>query len=399
MHPEAAAQIEQSSLNNVYVHVPFCRSKCPFCYIPVQRAGTHDLESYLQAVGEEIEGRVRTALSRQSAVAVRQIYFGGGTPSLAPPESLGWVLAALRRVLGPFANTTVTLEILPEQFAPDYFERLDTAGFNRVAVGVQTFDAPQLAQLKRPYSARVALACLDQARRANIASVACELMWGYPEAEEQSMSRDFQEAADVGATEVSFQWYNVRDGSNAPSGAGLDRLENMFARTRELAIALGYQQCSAQTFRLPGEQASAGGLNAAGISATSYGAILGVGWQAVSYLGLTSGQHVGTLQEYLRAPAEHYHEELIADEHFFETALFYELTMSMHFDVRAFVTRFCLADLSEAAGILPTIIAFQEAGVISSCKEGGFDLTPRGQAILDAAMASMGTYNRGGAVL
>ncbi len=146
----------------VYVHWPFCLSKCPYCdFNSHVRRGGIDQERYVRAFAAEIA----STAARVPGRTVSTIFFGGGTPSLMDPATVGAILDAIARHWTITSNVEVTLEANPTSVEASRFTGYRTAGVNRVSLGVQSLDDASLASLGRLHSAREALDAVAIARR------------------------------------------------------------------------------------------------------------------------------------------------------------------------------------------------------------------------------------------
>jgi len=151
---EAAASARDAAGFGVYVHWPFCLSKCPYC----------DFNSHVRARIEE--GRFCAALMAElehyaaetGARVVTSLFFGGGTPSLMAPESVAAIIARVRALWPTAADLEITLEANPTSVEAGRFAGYAAAGVNRLSLGVQALDDASLAFLGRRHSAAEALA-------------------------------------------------------------------------------------------------------------------------------------------------------------------------------------------------------------------------------------------------
>ncbi|MGQ0677624.1 MAG: radical SAM family heme chaperone HemW [Rhodospirillales bacterium] len=153
--PEAAPEF------GVYIHWPFCRSKCPYCDFNSHVRESVDQRRWRDALLAELDHWAEATQGR----AVASVFFGGGTPSLMPPETVAALIerAGRRWTLAPDAE--ITLEANPTSVESENFAALAEAGVNRVSLGVQALDDADLKFLGRQHSAREALEAVAVARR------------------------------------------------------------------------------------------------------------------------------------------------------------------------------------------------------------------------------------------
>jgi putative oxygen-independent coproporphyrinogen III oxidase len=152
---------EEESAFGVYIHWPFCLSKCPYCdFNSHVRREPIDEARFTRAFAAEIAATAARVPGR----TVSTIFFGGGTPSLMQPATIGGVLDAVARHWRVAADAEITLEANPTSVEATRFRGYRTAGVNRVSLGVQALDDRVLAELGRLHSAREALAAVGVAR-------------------------------------------------------------------------------------------------------------------------------------------------------------------------------------------------------------------------------------------
>ena len=144
----------------VYVHWPFCASKCPYCdFNSHVRHAAIDQERYVAAFRRELA----TQAARAPGRIVHSIFFGGGTPSLMKPETVAAIIAAIGENWTVPADAEITLEANPTSVEAGRFRGYRAAGVNRVSLGVQALNDDDLRALGRLHSAGEALAALDVA--------------------------------------------------------------------------------------------------------------------------------------------------------------------------------------------------------------------------------------------
>src|SRR5271167_2910552 len=158
-HPTAHGDAEESF--GVYVHWPFCLSKCPYCdFNSHVRREPIDEQRFVRAFAAEIAATAARAPGR----TVSTIFFGGGTPSLMAPATIGAVLDTIARHWRVAPDAEITLEANPSSVEATRFRGYRTAGVNRVSLGVQALDDRVLAELGRLHTAREALDAVGVAR-------------------------------------------------------------------------------------------------------------------------------------------------------------------------------------------------------------------------------------------
>ncbi len=161
----------------IYVHIPFCRSKCQYCdFYSLSDARGRLMDEYLQAICTHI----REAGPLAPGYRVDTVYFGGGTPTLFGAEGLATILNTIRKCFDVDGNAEITFEANPDSVNPRLLRRLRAEGFNRVSLGIQSDDEAILRTIGRPHTYRQAVSAVQQIRRAGFRNLSVDLMYGLP---------------------------------------------------------------------------------------------------------------------------------------------------------------------------------------------------------------------------
>ncbi|HEX6871678.1 MAG TPA: radical SAM family heme chaperone HemW [Micromonosporaceae bacterium] len=189
----------------VYVHVPFCASRCGYCdfntYTAAELGGGGAQERYAETVLAELE--LATRVLAGAPVQVDTVFFGGGTPTLLPPEDLGRVLTGIDKAFGLAAAAEVTVEANPESVHPGSLRQLRAAGFNRISLGMQSSAPHVLALLDRRHTPGRAVVAAAEAREAGFEQVSLDLIYGTPGESAQDFAGSLAAAIDAGVDHVS----------------------------------------------------------------------------------------------------------------------------------------------------------------------------------------------------
>ncbi|HZS33822.1 MAG TPA: radical SAM family heme chaperone HemW [Methylomirabilota bacterium] len=162
----------------LYLHVPYCRAKCPYCDFNVAIYRADRVGPFLEALGAELARHA--ALPWAGRVPAVSLFLGGGTPSLLPPDGIAALIAAARRDLGLAAGAEVTLEANPDGLDAGWLRAAAAAGVTRLSLGVQALDDDLLRRLGRTHSAAQARRAWEAARAAGFASLSLDLLYGCP---------------------------------------------------------------------------------------------------------------------------------------------------------------------------------------------------------------------------
>ena len=163
----------------IYIHIPFCRSKCAYCdfySLPCQERNDDLMRRYLTALCAHI----KECGSLAPNYKVDTIYFGGGTPSYFGSAGLATILAAIRRAFDVDSKAEITFEANPDSVGDKLLQRLRGEGFNRVSLGIQCDDDKILQTIGRPHTYDQAREAVEKIRKAGFNNISVDLIYGLP---------------------------------------------------------------------------------------------------------------------------------------------------------------------------------------------------------------------------
>ena len=161
----------------IYIHVPFCRSKCEYCdFYSVTTKDTRLMDQYLHAVCAHIKEAGQLAPN----YLVDTVYFGGGTPSFFGADGMAAILTAIRKNFDVSATAEITFEANPDSVSDRLLRRLRNEGFNRVSLGIQCDNDEILKKLGRPHNYEQAVNAYKRIRKKGFKNVSVDLMYGLP---------------------------------------------------------------------------------------------------------------------------------------------------------------------------------------------------------------------------
>lgn len=233
-------------LFGVYVHVPFCSTRCGYCDFNTYTAGelgsSASPDSWLDAICAEIrEAAHRLAARLGSPPSAQTVFFGGGTPSLVGADKLNRVLAEIRENFGLAPDAEVTTESNPESVSPEFFESLLRGGFTRISLGMQSTSPHVLRILDRAHTPGRALEAAREAMSAGFAHVNLDVIYGTPGETDADLSKTLDDALGTGIDHVSAYSLIVEDGTalarKVRRGEIATPLDDVFARRYEMVAA------------------------------------------------------------------------------------------------------------------------------------------------------------------
>jgi len=262
----------------VYIHWPFCKSKCPYCdFNSHVREGVQQAR-WRKALLAELEHAAREAPGRQ----VETMFFGGGTPSLMEPETVGALIRRTTELWDTAADIEITLEANPTSVEAGRFAELAEAGVNRVSLGVQALDQAALKFLGREHSVDEALGALDVARK-HFARHSFDLIYARPGQTPEAWAQELEQALKLAGEHLSLYQLTIERGTR------------FFAEHAKGDFALPSEDDAALMFELTQARLAAAGLPAYEISnharpgaACRHNLIY---WRYQDYVGVGPGAH------------------------------------------------------------------------------------------------------------
>jgi len=190
----------------LYIHVPFCEKKCPYCDFYSLGFSEEQINVYTKCIIDKI-------YNNYSIREPGSVYFGGGTPSLLGAENLARILKAVRTCWGLSCAAEVTVEVNPSREWASFFEILSQHGVNRVSIGLQSAHTVELERLGRRHSVRQVAETVRAARRAGIGNLSLDLMLGIPEQTGTSLRESIAFCAGLDVQHVSAYLLKIEPGT------------------------------------------------------------------------------------------------------------------------------------------------------------------------------------------
>jgi oxygen-independent coproporphyrinogen-3 oxidase len=298
----------QSPPLGLYVHLPWCVRKCPYCdFNSHQVKGEMPVEQYSSVLIEDLEQDLPLVWGRP----VSSVFIGGGTPSLFSATEIDHLVSAFRSRLMIAPGVELTLEANPGTIERDSFSAYRDAGVNRVSLGVQSFDDDSLKRIGRIHGSDEIFTSLESLKRAGLDNFNVDLMFGLPEQSHEQALEDVKKAIDSGAAHISHYQLtlepNTAFAANPPPLPSDDDSFDMQMAASELLTAGGYEQYEISAWSKPGRR-SAHNLNY-----WRYGDFLGIGAGAHAKLTF-AGQGIIRRLAKQRHPRQYLGGDRIADD-------------------------------------------------------------------------------------
>ncbi len=260
----------------LYVHLPWCVRKCPYCdFNSHQLKSAQPDDGYIDALLLDFDAELPLVSERR----IDTVFFGGGTPSLFRPEHFARLLESLRARIEFAGNAEITLEANPGTIERGRFAGYADAGINRVSLGAQTFSPAALARLGRIHSAGDIHRAVEELRAAGIDNFNLDLMYALPEQTLDEAVFDVRTACALGPTHISYYQLTLEPGtvfhSRPPPLPDDEAAWHIQTECQQLLAAAGYRQYEVSAYARAGAECRHN-LNY---------------WRFCDYLGLGAGAH------------------------------------------------------------------------------------------------------------
>lgn len=233
----------------IYIHVPFCAKKCPYCDFYSVSYRTEPAERYTDAV-------CRNLAELPAHLSVDTVYFGGGTPSVLPPAQISRILSEIYAHCDVSDDTEITLEANPLTMTPARLDAWREAGINRLSVGVQSFQAEVLRLLGRQHTPEQAADAVRRAASAGFSNLSADLMIGLSVQSPQLLDADIQAALSLPVTHISAYLLKIEEGTpfaaDAPPLLSEDDLASRYLRMHSRLTEAGFSHYEISNFAKPG---------------------------------------------------------------------------------------------------------------------------------------------------
>ncbi len=369
----------------LYIHVPFCQSRCIYCDFYSTTHGTDWRERYLAALGREMVCRRHEA----EATPLHTIYIGGGTPSCLGGDGIRRILEAVGENFTVSAEAEITVEANPDDVSEDFCRTLASVGVNRASLGVQTFDDDALHFLRRRHTGQQARTAVERLQAAGIGNLSVDLIYGLPGQDCAGWERDVAAALSLPISHLSAYALMYEEGTRlyALREAGkVDEAEEelslaMFTHLIEATAAAGLEHYEISNFARPGR---------ASRHNSAY-------WSGLPYIGLGPGAHSydgrsvrrsnnADLKAYVEAAADAPHAlEHLSDEELCDERVFTSLRTHKGLDLVALERDFGAARLAEIRKAAKRHLA---GGLLQEI-QGHLRLTRRGIFLSNLVMSDL----------
>jgi oxygen-independent coproporphyrinogen-3 oxidase len=288
----------EHKMAGLYIHIPFCKQRCKYCAF--YSSTLYNIkERYTDALCKELEMRRNYAGEEE----ISTIYFGGGTPSTMPFALLQKITDAIYDNYNISADPEITIECNPDDLTPEFLAKLKQLPFNRISMGIQSFDDTQLKRLGRRHNAEKARQAVANARAAGYGNISIDLIFALPGSTKESWQDDLDTAIAVKPDHLSA--YNLTYEEGTPLYRALERGEfqelseeenvEQFQMLIKSMKAAGYRHYEISNFAIPGRESR---HNSSYWNDTPY---IGCGAAAHSYNGISRQWNISNIETYIKS--------------------------------------------------------------------------------------------------
>jgi len=332
----------------IYIHIPFCVKKCPYCDFTSFTPETLPEDQYIKALIREIEVRRKAEVEVEEEVKVETVYFGGGTPSLLSPNSVKNLLIAISKEF-TLKDPEITIEVNPGTVDLNKLKGYRDAGVNRLSLGIQSLNDRLLSVLERIHNRKEALNAYESARKAGFQNIGIDLIHSVPGESLPDWEGDLKEAISLRPEHISAYNLTVEEETHFfhQQEKGLLALPKeeeqvaMFLETERILENAGYEHYEVSNYAIPGFRSRHNQIYWKG------GEYLGLGVSAHSYIKKDWGirqANTSNLEEYFKLIKEKgnaiIEEEALIKEKAMGEAVFLGLRMMEGIDLSYFKDRF-----------------------------------------------------------
>ena len=373
----------------IYIHVPFCESRCAYCDFYSTTLLRHR-SAYVDMVCRELQLR----LPELQGAPIETIYLGGGTPSTLTIEELSSILTSIQNFQFSIFNsqfTEATIEANPDDLTEEYVQGLRTLPFNRVSIGIQSFHDHTLRLVGRRHTAQEAIEAVHRCQRMGLTNISIDLIYGLPGETLDDWAYSLDQAIALGVPHISAYHLTYEEGTRLwrmkeqgiVSPIDEEHSIRAFELLREKLLAAGYEHYEISNFALPGYHSRHN---------SSY-------WQGIPYIGIGPGAHsydgtdrrwnLSNLTDYIATPegedVPHEVEHLTTEERYDERIIT-ELRTARGIDLTSL-----LADFGERyhTHCLRCATPYIHRGQLVHTADNHLRLTPESIFISDAVMRDL----------
>lgn len=282
----------------IYIHIPFCKQRCTYCDFYTEVAPQF-IPSLLDSIVKELT--IRKEYLKNSPV--KTIYFGGGTPSILNKEQFSLIFDAIYGLYPVTEDAEITFEANPDDLTTDFLRMIRSLPFNRISIGIQSFDENDLKRINRRHTSKQAVETVKNAQKAGFDNISIDLIYGLPFQTLESWEIQIDKALSLGVQHISAYGLTYEEGTALWKQRENGEIETVDDATmNEMYLLLlekikqnGFEAYEISNFALPGYRSR---HNSSYWKQEPYS---GVGPSAHSYDLVSRQWNVSSITEYIKA--------------------------------------------------------------------------------------------------
>ena len=260
---------------SLYVHIPWCIKKCPYCDFNSHTSNSIDEKKYLNALMADLDSELAATKNRP----IKSIFFGGGTPSIFSPDTIHRIIEGAKNRLVFDKNIEITMEANPGTFEQKNFSEFRSAGINRLSIGIQSFNDNHLKCIGRIHDSQQALTAISTAQESGFDNINLDLMFGLPEQSIEQAINDIEIACKQNVQHISHYQLTIEANTffhkHPPVTPDMEALWEMQKHCHHTLNEHSFQQYEVSAFSKPDKQC---------LHNLNY-------WNFGDYIGIGAGAH------------------------------------------------------------------------------------------------------------
>ena len=294
---------------SAYIHIPFCKSKCKYCTF-VSFNKPEMITGYMYSLMKEISENYRNE-------SLNTLYFGGGTPSLVPPELIGKVIKKFNIT----KDTEITFELNPDDTRSDYLKELNALGINRLSIGVQTFDDEILNLIGRRHNSKQITDTISMARETGFKNISVDLIYGLPNQTINKLESDLDKFLELDIEHISTYGLKIEEGSffasNPPNNIpDNDMQADMYEMINNILETNGFYRYEISNFSKKGYESKHN------LNYWNNEEYYGFGVSAHGYVDNIRYSNYTILEKYMENPSSHEYGKFLSEQEKLEEEIF-----------------------------------------------------------------------------
>lgn len=333
-------QAKAYNLAGIYIHIPFCKQRCTYCDFYTEVA-----PGYVDQVVDTIVREVKLRRNYLGKESISTIYFGGGTPSVLDVYQFRKIFDEIHALFCVDDDAEITMEANPDDLDESYFQSINSLPFNRLSIGIQSFDDRDLKKVNRRHSALQAKEAVKRARNAGFDNISIDLIYGLPGQTYESWEKQIDQALELNTEHISIYGLTYEEGTGLwkqrAKGLVVETGDEEMVRMHHLMLLKmkekGYQNYEISNFSKPGFHSRHNS------SYWKFIPYLGIGPSAHSFDGKSRQWNIASIRKYIELidqQDEFFEKEVLSETDLYNDYVMVALRTSEGIDIEFMKTKF-----------------------------------------------------------